>query len=180
MAKKIRIGILVLLFIVILFLMELSYGGKSMRLIECIEGITISVPKNFPQPVLTEEKEAKIVSFSIKPHQDSYRFIHFFEVILTSTKTDVLKRLPSHGYNLGKSYQEDILVNGEKVRVRTIELEISYPCGGKEKTQLYVAEHNCYSKKTFIYILTFTMTKKGFLEIVQTLKCSYTHVGHKL
>jgi len=88
-----------------------------------------------------------------------------------SRRVDFLKRIPQESYKLGKSDKESILINGQNINLETIDLEITHPCGSKQKTQLYVAECCCDNKEKYVYILTFTMTKKGFLEIVKTLKC---------
>lgn len=142
-----------------------------MRPIKGPDGITIDVPRNFPQPTLKEEKDLKILSFNLFLHKDSKRFVHFFEFLISSTTVDFLKRLPQEGYQIGKNEKEVIVINGQDASLHTFALEITHPCGSKEKVKLYALEYHCAIKNKYTYILTFTMTKKGFVEIVKTLRC---------
>jgi len=170
-AKKNRRWIFLLPMLILGLIGLFSYGGKLTRLIELPDGITISVPRNFPRPVSKEEQGLKILSFNVQPHQDAKRFIHFFEIVSSPLKIDFLKRIPPIDFKIGKANIEKIFINGQNVDFNTVELEIILPCGSKEKTKLYALEYFCGPKNKHVYILTFTMTKKGFLEIVKTLKC---------
>ncbi|MBU1998339.1 MAG: hypothetical protein ABIG46_06455 [Candidatus Omnitrophota bacterium] len=135
------------------------------------EGITVSVPGNFPKHTLKQESDLRITSFNIQPHEKSLRFINFLEFIVSADKLDCLKRLPKEGYEIGNTNEEKLLINSQSVILKTIELKITHPCGSKEKGLIYALEYFCQPKDKYIYLLTFTMTKNGFLDIAKTLKC---------
>ncbi len=142
-----------------------------MKTVELDEGITLNVPRNFPKAAIKDKDGIRNISFSMKPHQGSQRFVHFFEIILSPKEFDFTTILPESGYRLGKAAKEEISINEEKGNLKTAELEIIYSCGSKEKTKLYAFEHFCKAKNKYVSIITFTMTKKGFLDIVRTLRC---------
>lgn len=164
----VTLAVIFLLFVVALFLL----GGVQMsRLVELTEGITVNVPANFPKAAVSKKGDSRIISFSIKPHKDSQRYIHFFEFVVSPDKADILKELPSGGYELSGIIQEDLQIGSQRAVLKTAKLDISRPCGSKEKAQVYALELFCQNKKSNIYLVTFTMTKKGFLDIVKTIKC---------
>ena len=133
--------------------------------------ISISIPRNFPKFSLGAEGDARVVSFNIQAHEKSKRFIHFFEIIISPDYVDILKRLPQEGYKLSKSQKEELIINGHSAFFKSIDLEITRSCGSKEKTRLFLLETRCENKNLYIGIVTFTMTKDYFREIVKTLKC---------
>lgn len=172
MIKQIRRQVLLITILLISFIVILCLkGGGLTKVIKDIEGVSIDVPKNFPSPVLIEEKDLKILSFNLKPHENSQRFILFFEIISSPSKIDFLKRMPYQDYKIENEEEENILINSREVSLKIISFETVRNCGSKEKFKLYAVEYYRGDKNNYLYILTFSMTKKGFLGVVKTLKC---------
>lgn len=169
MKKKILIwtAILIIIFLIALFL----EGGNLTKPIQGPDGITIHVARNFPRPSIIRKKDLSLLSFNLKPHEDSKRYINFFQLSVSSSAIDTTNLLPEKHFMREEKNKETIAVNGHTATLTTTPLEINLPCGSKETKQLYTAEFFCDRINKHIQTISYTVTKKTFLETLKTIKC---------
>ncbi len=143
-----------------------------MRKVELGDGISLGIPGNFPRLVMQEKDGVKSVSFSMKAHEGSKRFVSFFEIVLSDNESDVKCILPEEGYTTGKLTQEEFTIQGQKANLDSGELEITRPCGSKETATLYIFRFYYRAGNKYLTIVTYSMTKKGLLDILKTIECN--------
>ena len=142
-----------------------------MKPIEIAEGISVTVPPNFPHPVEWEEGTVKVISYSLKPHEGAPRFLHFFEIRLSPEELDPDRILADLGYEIGDQEKEEITVGGRTSALTTTAITITLPCGSEEHATCYSWTYYCAERKTYVLIATFTMMRDGFLDIVRSFRC---------
>lgn len=145
--------------------------GRAMKPTEIAEGITVAVPANFPRAVKWEEGPVKVISFSLKPHEQAARFLHFFEIRLSPEELASDQILADLGYEIGAQQAEEITVDGRKSVLTTTAIRITLPCGSQQDATFYSWAYYCAERKTHVLVATFTMMRGGFLDIVTSLRC---------
>jgi len=145
--------------------------GRPMKPIEIAEGFTMAVPANFPHSVEWEEGPVKVISFSLKPHEQAQRFLHFFEIRLSPEELDPDLILADLGYEIVAKQVEEITVDGRKGVLTTTAITITLPCGSQQDATFYSSAYYCAERKTHVLVATFTMMRDGFLDIVTSLRC---------
>lgn len=146
--------------------------GRPMKPMEIAEGITVAVPANFPRSVVRDEGPVKVISFSLKPHEQAARYLHFFEIRLSREEPDPNQILADLGYEIGAKQVEEITVDGRKIVLTTTAISITLPCGSRQDATFYSSACYCAERKTHVLVATFTMMRDGFLDIVTSLRCS--------
>ncbi|HJO95379.1 MAG TPA: hypothetical protein QF753_18415 [Victivallales bacterium] len=138
------------------------------------DGIQFLVPRNFPHAKQKTEKDDKILSFSLMPHENAKRYLHFFEVISTNKDSfDYTKLLPEKTYQINGKKEEYISIPLETdSTLKIVDLKITLPCGLKEEKKIYVYCYQSQINKKKFYFMSFTMLKKEFIKIIATVKCS--------
>jgi len=149
-----------------------SGSGRFMKRIELAQGITMAVPRNFPRPAKREDGAVKAISYSLRPHEGAARFLHFFEIRLSSEELAPDGLLADLGYKVGEQQKEEILVDGRQGTFATTALTITLPCGTTQEATFYAWTCYCAERKTHLLIATFTMTRDGFMDIVKSFHCS--------
>lgn len=147
-------------------------NGRTMKRIELAEGITVAIPRNFPRPAKWEDGDVKAVSYSLRPHEGASRFLHFFEIRLSPEEPDTGQILADLGYGIGEEQKEEITADGRKSTLTTTAITITLPCGTTQDATFYSWTCYCPERKTHVLIVTFTMMRDGFLDIVKSLRCS--------